>query len=86
MNLHQRFLLTEQLGHIDALDEQLARLSAEVAARLAPFDAQQRALDSIPGIGRWTAEVILAEIGTDMTRFPSAGQLAELGRHVSGQP
>jgi transposase len=76
MGAHQRFLLTQQVGHIDALDEQIAVLSAEVAQRLAPFAAEVELLDSIPGIGRWTAEVILAEIGTDMTRFPTAGHLA----------
>jgi transposase len=73
---HQRFLLTQQLAHIDFLDAQIAQVSAEVAERLRPFEAEIARLDTIPGVGRWTAEVILAEIGTDLTRFPDAAHLA----------
>ena len=51
-------------------------VSAEIAERLRPFEAELAILDSIPGIGRWSAEVILAEIGPDMSRFPTAGHLA----------
>jgi len=40
-----------------------------------PFKADLGHLDTIPGVGQWTAEVIAAEIGTDMSRFPSAGHL-----------
>jgi transposase len=76
MSAHQRFLLAQQLAHIDFLDAQVDALSQEIAGRLAPFEAQVRLLDSLPGIARWSAEVILAEIGTDMGRFPSAGHLA----------
>lgn len=76
MREHQRFLLTQQLVHIDFLDEQVATLSEQIAQRLGEAEAQLVVLDSIPGIGRWSAEVILAEIGTDMTRFPTAGHLA----------
>jgi transposase len=76
MSAHQRFLLAQQLAHIDGLDEQIAALSAEIAERMAPFEAELALLDAIPGIGRWSAEVILAEIGPDMSRFPTAGHLA----------
>ena len=76
MGAHQRFLLARQLAHIDVLDAQIARLDAEVAARLRPFEAELARLDGIPGIGRRTAEVILAEIGTDLRRFPTAQHLA----------
>jgi transposase len=76
VSAHQRFMLAQQLAHIDALDEQIAALSAEIAERMAPFETELAILDSIPGIGRWSAEVILAEIGPDMTRFPTAGHLA----------
>lgn len=76
MSAHQRFMLGQHLTHIDALDAQVAAVGAEIAERLRPFDAELALLDSIPGIGRWTAEVILAEIGTDMDRFPTAGHLA----------
>jgi transposase len=76
LTAHQRFLIAQHLAHIDFLDEQIAQVSAEVEARLRPFEAQLAVLDTVPGIGRWTAEVILAEIGTDMGRFPTAAHLA----------
>ena len=72
---HQRFLLAEQLAHIDALDASLERLSTEIAERMRPFDELIERLDAIPGIGRTIAEVLLAEIGADMTRFPTANHL-----------
>jgi transposase len=77
MEAHQRFLLTEQLCHIDALDDDgIARVSTEIAERMRPFaDALER-LDTIPGIGLRMAEILVAEIGTDMRRFPSAAHLA----------
>jgi transposase len=76
MSAHQRFMLAQHLTLIDALDEQIAVVGEEIAERLRPFEAQLEILDSIPGIGRWSAEVILAEIGPDMGRFPTAGHLA----------
>jgi transposase len=76
VSAHQRFMLAQHLSHIDALDAQIAVLGTEIAERLRPFAAELEILDSIPGIGRWSAEVILAEIGPDMGRFPTAGHLA----------
>jgi transposase len=76
ISAHQRFLLTQHLLLIDTLDAQIAAVSAEIAERMAPFEAELALLDSIPGVGRWSAEVILAEIGPDMTRFPTAEHLA----------
>ena len=73
---HQRFLLAQQLSHIEDLDDAIAQVSAKVARRLAPFEAVLERLDAIPGVGRRTAEIVLAEIGTDMSLFPSAGHLA----------
>jgi transposase len=73
---HHRFLVAEHLAQLDFLDATIARLSGEVATRLRPFDAVLDQLDAIPGIGRWTAEVLLAELGTDMSRFPTAKHLA----------
>lgn len=86
---HQRFLLAQQLAHIDFLEEQIAAVSAEIAERLHPFDAELERLDTIPGVGRRTAEIILSEIGTDMDRFPDASHLASWagmcpGNHESG--
>ncbi len=73
---HQRFLLARQLAHIDFLDEQIAQVSAEIAEQLRPFAEAVERLDGIPGIGRATAEVLLAEIGPDVSRFPTAAHLA----------
>jgi transposase len=75
MSAHQRFMLAQHLSLIDAVEEQIAAVGAEIAERLRPFEPQLVALDSIPGIGRWSAEVILAEIGPDMGRFPTAAHL-----------
>jgi transposase len=61
------------LAHLDFLDEQIERLSAAIAEALAPFAPAVELLCSIPGVGRRTAEVIIAEIGTDMSRFPAPG-------------
>jgi transposase len=72
---HQRFLLARHQAHIDFLDAAIAEVSAEIAQRRQSCaDALER-LATIPGIGRRTAEVLIAEIGTDMSRFPTAGHL-----------
>jgi len=73
---HQRFLVARQLAHIDFLDRAIEEVSAEVATRMTPFEEEIALLDTIPGVGRETAEVLLAEIGTDMSQFPSAAHLA----------
>jgi transposase len=73
---HHRFLVAQQLAHIDFLDETATRLSGEIAERLRPFDDELDRLEGIPGVGRRTAEVLLAEIGTNLGRFPSAAHLA----------
>lgn len=73
---HQRFLLAQHLAHLDFLDEQIAAVSAEIAERLSPFAAVQANLETIPGVGPRTAETLLAEIGSVVERFPSAGHLA----------
>ena len=69
---HQRFLVAEQLAHIDFLDEAIARVSAEIAERVRPDEDAIARLDTIPGVGRSVAEALVAEIGADLTRFPSA--------------
>lgn len=64
------------LAHLDYLDEAIDRLSNQVARVVAPFSPLLAQLITIPGVSQRTAEVILAEIGTDMGQFPSAGHLA----------
>jgi transposase len=73
---HQRFLVAEQVAHVDVLDEAIARVSAEIAARVRCVADELERLASIPGIGRRTAEVLIAEVGTDMDRFPTGAHLA----------
>ncbi len=76
MGTHQRFLLGEQLRHIEAVEASIARVSAEIEERLRPFEEALERLDTIPGVGRRIAEIVTAEIGLDMTRFPTAQHLA----------
>jgi transposase len=73
---HHRFLIAQQLAHIDFLDASLQRISAEIAERVRPFETEVVRVQSIPGVGRRTAEVLVAEIGVDLTRFPTARHLA----------
>jgi transposase len=73
---HHRFVLTELLCQIDGLDDTIARFDAQIQAICGPFEEAVGLLDTIPGIARHTAEMIVAEIGTDMSRFPSADHLA----------
>jgi transposase len=73
---HQRFILATMLGRLDELDRHIAAVSAESEARLRPFDQAIERLSTIPGVGRRTAETLLAEVGADMTRFPSSRHLA----------
>lgn len=73
---HQRFLLTQQLAHVDFLDEQVSKLDVEVAERTRPFEEAIARLDTIPGVSRRVAETLVAEIGVEMDRFPTPGHLA----------
>ena len=73
---HQRFLLGAQLRHLGDLDTLIESLDAEIKERLRGAQELIERLSTIPGVGRRSAEVILSEIGADMTRFGSARQLA----------
>ena len=86
---HQRFLVAEQVAHVDFLDEAIARVSAEIAARVVSVEEAIARLDTIPGVGRAVAEALVAEIGPSPSRFPSAQHLASWaglcpGNHESG--
>jgi len=72
---HQRLMLKTQLRHIDFLSDEIKRLDEEIKERMLPFDEDLELLDTIPGVGRRTAEQILAETGTNMDQFPSAAHL-----------
>ncbi len=82
---HQRFMIAQHVIMIDTLDTQIGAVSEEIEARLVPFQPVLDALDTIPGIGQWTAQVIVAEIGSDMTRFPTPGHLSSWGGMCPGQ-
>jgi transposase len=73
---HHRFVLTELLGQIDSLEDTIARFAQQIEAYRAPFAEAVELLDTIPGVGQETAEVIVAEMGADMSRFPTARHLA----------
>ncbi|HEX6232702.1 MAG TPA: IS110 family transposase [Jiangellaceae bacterium] len=72
----QRYLVATMLAHIDALDATLAELSDRIQEQMRPFEDAITRLDTIPGVGRRIAEILVAELGTDLTRFPSAAHLA----------
>jgi transposase len=86
---HHRFLLAELLAHLDFLDAQIATLEAhieEVLARMpAPFQEATERLDTIPGIDRQLAILIVAEIGVEIRRFPSAKHLTAWAGVAPGQ-
>ena len=81
---HQRFLLGKQLDQLEFIDRQIADLNLEVEQRLRPFEALLARLDAIPGIGQRNAEQILVEVGTDMSRFPSAAHFASWAKLCPG--
>jgi transposase len=72
------------LAHLDFLDEQIERLSEAIEQQLAPFAAAVELLRSIPGVQTRIAETIIAEIGTDMSVFPTAGHLASWAGQCPG--
>lgn len=72
----QRWLLREQLAKVEELDKAIERLDAKVAELCLPFASALALLDQIPGVSTRIAQVIVAEIGLDMSRFKTAAQLA----------
>jgi transposase len=73
---HHRFVLTELLCQIDSLEETISRFDREIEEYCRPFEEAVVLLDTIPGVARQTAEIIVSEIGIDMSRFPTANNLA----------
>jgi transposase len=81
---HHGFLLTQMLDRIDGLQEAITRLEERIDADIAPFAEQVSRLDEIPGVRQTAARVIIAEIGVDMTRFPTAAHLCSWARFAPG--
>jgi transposase len=93
---HHAFLVGQLLAHVDYLEEAISLVSEEVEARLVPFAEPLTNLDTVPGINKRTAEVLIAELGGDMSFFPSDRHLASwaalcpgnnesAGKHKSGK-
>jgi transposase len=72
---HHRFLLDQHLKTIEQLEETVAAFDARIEAALAPFRDTVERLTQVPGLSTRAAEVVIAEIGLDMSRFPTAGHL-----------
>jgi len=81
---HHCILMGELLAHLDYIDESIARLNLEVERVIAPFVNDVELLQTIPGVARRSAEVLIAEIGADMTRFPSSAHLASWAGYCPG--
>src|SRR4051812_5571152 len=81
---HHRFLLARMLARIDGIDADIAVLDAQIEMLVVPFTQAVERLDEIPGIGPVAAAIIIAEIGLDMTRFPTAGHLCSWAKFSPG--
>ena len=81
---HHRFLLARMLARIDGIDADIAAVDNQIEAYLAPFAAAAARLDEIPGIGPVAAAIIIAEVGVDMSRFPTAGHLCSWAKFSPG--
>jgi transposase len=93
---HHAFLVSQLLAHLDYLDETITTLSERIEEVISPFADELVRLDTIHGVARRTAEVLIAELGVDMTQFPSDRHLASwaglcpgnnesAGKHRSGK-
>jgi transposase len=81
---HHAFLLQRMLARVDAINIDIAAIENKIEAEVAPFATAVAKLDEIPGINAAAAHVILAELGTDMTRFPTAGHLVSWAKFAPG--
>ncbi len=81
---HHRLLLAKMLARIDGLDADIAELDAVIEELVAPFALAIERLDEVPGVGTTAAQVIIAEVGMDMSRFPTAAHLASWARFAPG--
>jgi transposase len=93
---HHAFLVSQLLAHLDDLDEAIETVSSPIDTLMAPFAEQLARLDTIRGVNKRTAEVLIAELGPDMRVFPTAkhaaswaglcpGSHESAGKHRSGR-
>jgi len=73
---HHVVMLRNGLAHLDVIDQAIIEVSTAIDGICEPFEWALSLLDTIPGVSRRNAQMIIAEIGVDMTRFPTAGHLA----------
>jgi transposase len=83
-NDHHAFLLAKMLSRVDALSTDIADVEERTEEQIAPFAAAVARLDEIPGIGVTAAHAIIAEIGVDMTRFPTPAHLSSWAKFAPG--
>jgi transposase len=81
---HHGLLVSQILAHIDYLDETIAFLSERIEQLIAPFSRERELLETIPGIGRTAAQVLIAEVGVDMSVFPTSAHLASWAGQCPG--
>jgi transposase len=81
---HHAFLLARMLSRIDQASADIAAVEARIEAEVAPFAQAVNRLDEVTGVGRAAAQVIIAEIGVDMGRFPTPGHLVSWARFAPG--
>jgi len=81
---HHAFLLSRMLARVDAIDTDIAAVDGRIEELIAPFADAAARLDDIPGVGPVAARMLIAEIGVDMTRFPTAAHLASWAKFSPG--
>ena len=81
---HHAFLLGKMLARVDAITADIADLDTRIEEQIAPFAAAVCKLDEVPGINLAAAHAILAELGLDMGRFPTAGHLVSWAKYAPG--
>jgi transposase len=81
----RRWLLEEHLHRVAELDEAIARVGEQIAEQIRPFEWALVRLEKIPGVSRRVAEILVAEVGVDMAKFPDAWHLASWAGMCPGQ-
>jgi transposase len=81
---HHAFLLAKMLARVDGIDADIAELDAKIEEMIAPFARAAARLDEVPGIGPVAAAILVAEVGLDMSRFPTPGHLASWAKYAPG--
>ena len=83
-NDHHAFLLSKMLARIDQISADIAELEVAIESQIAPFSQQAAHLDEVPGVGLTTANMIIAEVGLEMSRFPTPAHLCSWARFAPG--